>query len=224
MKIRAEMFFPGQVVDAQLVDAADQASRTGHTRRLEAVSGNTPIQLPPPTAFGAEIVEATLDERAALRDAGYELGQVPFHARYATGNPHAPMGIGGYSVEAFPDGAIVLVHERHGVRRAWQARTQPTFWTQLVTAMGRAGFPRKVGPMSAPPGTDSFAFSATSADGVASKVSGFPSSEYDDLEILFNKVVSQMSKDQVFGMELPTEATYVTEVRENHDLDGVATT
>lgn len=210
MKVRCEAFFPGQIVEATLVDQADQTSRDTASVRLEVRSGETPVQLPPPNALGAEIVEATAHERRALIDAGYELRQAPFHARYEFGNPHAPVGMGRYSVELFADGGVELVHERFATRRAWRGRAEPTLWTQLALAIGRSGFPQKVGPASAPPGTESFALSVWTVDGTVSRVSGFPTAEYDDIEILFNQIVSQMSKDQIFGVQLPVSVQYVS--------------
>ncbi len=209
MKVRCQTFFPGQIVEATLVGDLDQVSRDGALLRLEVRSGETPVQLPPPNALGTEIVEATPQEWAALADAGYELKQAPFHVRYVFGNPHAPMGMGRYSVEVFDNGDVELVHERYGTSRVWRARAEPALWTHLALAIGRSGFPRKAGPLSAPAGTESFTFSVTSPDGTVSQVSGFPTVEYDDIEILFNKIVSQMSKGQIFGVELPVDIRYV---------------
>jgi|GEM_PF-4369614 len=210
MKVRCEAFFPGQIVEATLVDQPDQTSRDATSMRLELRSGETPVQLPPPKALGAEVVEATPQEWVALTDAGYELFLAPFHARYEFGNPHAPVGMGRYSVELFADGRVELVHERYDSRRVWRARAEPALWKQLAQVIGRSGFPHKVGPMSAPAGTESFALSLWSLDGTVSRVSGFPTAEYDDVEILFNQIVSQMSKGQIFGVELPVATQYVS--------------
>ena len=74
MKIRCNAFFPGEIVEAVLTNAADPTSRGGTTLRLEIVGG-APMQLQPPTAFGAEVIEATTEEWAALASAGYQLKQ-----------------------------------------------------------------------------------------------------------------------------------------------------
>lgn len=67
------MLFPGEVVEAVLVEAPSQLSRSATETRLELV-GPPPIQLGPPDALGTTVVEATPAEWAALREAGYELG------------------------------------------------------------------------------------------------------------------------------------------------------
>ncbi len=219
MKIKCNAFFPGEVVEGVLVEQPSQTSRTQTDVRLELISGGgTPVQLPPPGAFGAEVVEATPAEWAALEASGYRLkpvttGTAPsMHARYSFGNPYAPMGIGGYSVEVFADGAVELVHDRHGKKRAWRARAEPSLWTELARAIETSGFPRKAGPMSAPPGTESFSFSVIAPDGTVTEVGGFGAVEYRDVNFLFNRIVGQMSKDQVLGFELPIETRYVTDV------------
>jgi len=67
------MLFPGEVLQAKLVQAPSQATR-GTEARLELV-GPAPMQLDPPSAMGTEVVEATAEEWAALRAAGYQLPQ-----------------------------------------------------------------------------------------------------------------------------------------------------
>jgi hypothetical protein len=74
MRLKCNMLFPGKVVEATLVQAPSQASRTDTETRLELV-GPPPIQLAPPDAMGAQIVQATPAEWAALKAAGYELSQ-----------------------------------------------------------------------------------------------------------------------------------------------------
>jgi hypothetical protein len=75
MKIKCNALFPGEIVEAVLVEQASQTSRTQAEVRLE-VSGGAPIQLSPPGAMGAEIVEATPAEWSALEAAGYQLNRV----------------------------------------------------------------------------------------------------------------------------------------------------
>lgn len=214
VKVRSNAFFPGEIVGAVLVGSHDQTSRTATTTRLELRRGATPVQLPPPDAFGTEVVEATLEEWELLRAAGYQLRQATMHARYSFGNPYAPMGFGGYSVEVFADGAVDLIHERHGKRRMWRARAEPALWSRLASAIQAAAFPRKLIPTGAPPGTASFAFAVERSDGAMDEVSGFPTDEYRDVALLFNSIVGQMAKDQVFGFEPPLEVRYVSDVRE----------
>ncbi len=74
MRLKCMMLFPGQVVEARLVSAASQMSRTESDIRIE-IAGPPPIQLPPPGALGAEIVEATRDEWTRMKSAGYDLKQ-----------------------------------------------------------------------------------------------------------------------------------------------------
>ncbi len=64
--------FPGKVVQARLVESPSQISRTVVETRLELM-GPAPVQLPPPNALGAVLVEATPAELAALTAAGYTL-------------------------------------------------------------------------------------------------------------------------------------------------------
>ncbi len=66
------MLFPGEIVEAILVEAPSQVSRNATETRLELV-GPPPVQLAPPDAFGTTVVEATPAEWDALREAGYEL-------------------------------------------------------------------------------------------------------------------------------------------------------
>ncbi|MGE0397014.1 MAG: hypothetical protein AB7T06_09870 [Kofleriaceae bacterium] len=214
MKVRSNAFFPDEIVDAVLVGSPDQTSRTETKMRLELRRGATPVQLPPPDAFGTIVVNATPEEWASLRAAGYLLQQAPMHARYSFGNPYAPMGFGGYSVEVFVDGAVELIHERHGKRRMWRARAEPALWPQLASAIHASGFPRKLIPRGAPPGTASFALTVERSDGAMDEVSGFPTDEYRDVALLFNSIVGQMAKDQVFGFEPPVEIRYVSDVLE----------
>lgn len=214
MKVRSNALFPDEIVDAVLVGSPDQTSRTETKMRLELQRGATPVQLPPPDAFGTIVVDASPEEWASLRAAGYQLQQAPMHARYSFGNPYAPMGFGGYSVEVFVDGAVDLIHERHGKKRMWRARAEAALWSRLASAIRAAAFPRKLIPTGAPPGTASFAFAVERSDGAMDEVSGFPTDEYRDVALLFNNIVGQMAKDQVFGFEPPLETRYVSDVRE----------
>ncbi len=72
MKVRCEVLFPGEIIDAILVEAPSQAARNATETRLE-LAGPAPVQLSPPDAFGTTVVEATPAEWDALREAGYEL-------------------------------------------------------------------------------------------------------------------------------------------------------
>jgi hypothetical protein len=213
MKVRCETFFPGQVVEATLVGQVDQTSRDATSMRLEVRNGETPLQLPPPNALGAEVVDATPQEWKALTEAGYDLNQASFRTSYVFGNPHAPIGLGRYSVEVFVDGRIELVHERYERRRLWRARATSAMWRQLAFAIAGSGFPHMRGPTSAPAGTESFVLSVWSPDGTVSRVSGFPTAEYDEVEILSNHIVSQVSKGEIFGVELPVVIQYVSDAR-----------
>lgn len=217
MKIRCNALFPGEVVDGLLVEEASQVSMDSVEVRLEVRSNEgTSIQLPPPAALGAEVMEATPAELDALEAAGYRLkspaAAKPVAARYSFGNPYAPMGIGGYTVDVKNDGAVTLVHERHGVRRVWRARAESALWTELERAITTSGFPKYAGDMSAPPGSASFSFAVTNADGVNHQVGGFGAIEYRDVNLLFNRIVSQMSQAEVFGIELPSDERYVGNV------------
>jgi hypothetical protein len=49
---------------------------------------------------------------------------VSFRARLSYGNPHAPFGIGAYTVTVGVDDNVELVHERGGKRRRWIAHAR----------------------------------------------------------------------------------------------------
>jgi hypothetical protein len=71
MRVRCDWLFPGEVLEAVLVSAPSQVSRTERVVVLELI-GPAPIQISPP-AVDAIVVEATPAEWEALRAAGYEL-------------------------------------------------------------------------------------------------------------------------------------------------------
>lgn len=73
MRVKCDALFPGEIVQAVLVESASQTSHSASDVRLELPFGGAPIQLPPPSAFGAIIVEATDQELSALERAGYQL-------------------------------------------------------------------------------------------------------------------------------------------------------
>jgi hypothetical protein len=74
MKVRCERLLPGQVVPARMAKAPSLLSRSEERDVLELDAG-APVQLDPPTALGTVVVEATPQEWAALRAAGYDLPQ-----------------------------------------------------------------------------------------------------------------------------------------------------
>ncbi len=69
MKVRYSLL-PGEVVEAHIVSAPSMFSRD--TRPILELDAGVKVQIEPP-GTGCELVEATPEERAALRDAGYEL-------------------------------------------------------------------------------------------------------------------------------------------------------
>jgi hypothetical protein len=71
MKVRCPLL-PGEVFEAVLVEAPSFVSRTETRTVLELVAG-APVQLEPPDASGTEVVEASPEEWASLRAAGFEL-------------------------------------------------------------------------------------------------------------------------------------------------------
>jgi hypothetical protein len=72
MKLRCRALLGDEICSARLVDAPSQTSRHDTTTVLELDAG-APLQLPPPHALGAEVIEATPAEWAALAAAGFTL-------------------------------------------------------------------------------------------------------------------------------------------------------
>jgi hypothetical protein len=73
MKVRWQQMFPGQILNATLTTVPSQVSRTEQQVVLE-IAGPAPMALYPGSASGVEVVEATPEEREALRRAGFDLG------------------------------------------------------------------------------------------------------------------------------------------------------
>ena len=67
---------------------------------------------------------------------------VNFRARLSYGNPHAPFGIGAYTVTVGVDDDVELVHERGGKRRRWIAHAEPALAAALAAGLKSASFPR----------------------------------------------------------------------------------
>lgn len=74
MRVRCKPIFGDEVYPANLVEAPSLVSRSA-TRTVLEVDAAAPVQLEPPDAFGAEVVEATATEWEQLRDAGFALKQ-----------------------------------------------------------------------------------------------------------------------------------------------------
>jgi hypothetical protein len=71
MKLRCSMLGDG-VFTATLVETPSMMSR-GATEIVLEIAAGAPVQVGPPDGLGAVVVEATDDEWARLRAAGYEL-------------------------------------------------------------------------------------------------------------------------------------------------------
>jgi hypothetical protein len=74
MKVRCNLLLPGQTLPARLVLAPSMVSRNA-TRIVLEIDAGAPVQLEPPTALGTEVVEASPEEWAQLRAAGFDLPQ-----------------------------------------------------------------------------------------------------------------------------------------------------
>jgi hypothetical protein len=144
------------------------------------------------------------------------LGHEPnsFRARLSYGNPHAPFGIGGYTVTVGIDDSVELVHERGGKRRRWIARIEPALATSLAAGLESAKFPTPPSVRGAPPGTPGFELEVPRPDGTIERASGFPSPNYRDVAGVFTHIVSQMSGDEVLGFSLPVETRYISDAKE----------
>ena len=73
MKVRCNLLLPGRTLPARLVESPSMVSRTATRTVLEIDADGAPVQLEPPTALGTEVVEASPEEWARLRDAGFDL-------------------------------------------------------------------------------------------------------------------------------------------------------
>lgn len=143
------------------------------------------------------------------------LGQTSdFRARFSYGNPHAPFGIGGYTVTIGTDDTVELVHESGGKRRRWVARAEPALATTLAAGLASASFPAAPSEKAGRPGASSFQIEVPRADGTIERVSGFPSPNYRDVSLLFSQIVSQMSGDAVLGFSLPVETRFVSDSKQ----------
>jgi tetratricopeptide (TPR) repeat protein len=74
MKVRYKQLDPRRIYTASFVEAPSFFSRT-ETRTVLEVNAGAPMQFEPPGAPGLEVVEATAEEWARLREAGYDLPQ-----------------------------------------------------------------------------------------------------------------------------------------------------
>ncbi len=137
-----------------------------------------------------------------------------FRARFSYGNPHAPFGIGAYTVTVGIDDVVELVHERGGKRRRWTARAEPAVATTLAAGLVSAKFPAPPSTRVGRPGTSSFALEVPRDDGTVERAGGFPSPNYRDVSFMFSHIVSQMSGDAVLGFSLPVETRYVSDAKE----------
>jgi len=139
---------------------------------------------------------------------------VSFRARLSYGNPHAPFGIGAYTVTVGVDDNVELVHERGGKRRRWIAHAEPALAATLAAGLKSANFPAPPSEKVGRPGASSFALEVPRLDGAIERASGFPSPNYLDVSFMFSHIVSQMSGDAVLGFSLPVETRYVSDAKE----------
>lgn len=143
-----------------------------------------------------------------------QMGVPEFRARLRYGNPHAPFGIGAFTVTVGVDGAVELVHERGGQRRRWVARAEPALEPTLVAGLASASFPAPPSVKVGQPGAADFELVVPRDDGTIERAGGFPSPNYRDVSGLFTDIVFQMSGDAVLGFSLPLGTRYVTDVME----------
>lgn len=213
MRIRCEAMFPDEILEAEMVESP---SRTVNDVRMQLNEGAGSLQLPPPSAMGTVVVEASPEEWRLLRAAGYDLKQdnslAPVSVTYSYGNSHAPMGSGSFTIKVSPDNRMELVHQRYEANRTWVGTATPALWTKFTAAVQAASFPAMPTTRSAPPGSESFALSVTDEHGRSQEVSGFPSPEYRDVSFLFLQIVAQMSGDEVLGFQVPSDALFVADV------------
>jgi hypothetical protein len=137
-----------------------------------------------------------------------------FRARLRYGNPHAPFGIGAYTVTIGVDDNVELVHEQGGKRRRWIARAEPALVTTLAAGLASANFPARPSQRVGRPGTSTFELEVPRMDGTIERAGGFPSPNYRDVAFMFTRIVSQMSGDAVLGFLLPIETLYVSNAKE----------
>jgi hypothetical protein len=76
MKVRWEQMFPGQTFEAFLSSTPSQISRDEEQVVLE-IAAPAPLLLEPGNLRGVEIVEATPEEIAALKAAGFDFPGAP---------------------------------------------------------------------------------------------------------------------------------------------------
>lgn len=213
MRIRCEAMFPDEVLEAEMVESP---SRTENDVRMQLNKGAGSLQLPPPNAIGAVVVEASPEEWRLLRAAGYDLKHdnplAPVRVEYSYGNSHAPMGNGSFTIKVSPDDRVELIHQRYEASRTWIGTATPALWAQFAAAVQSASFPAMPTTRSAPPGSESFALSVTDEHGRSQEVSGFPSPEYRDVSFLFLQIVAQMSGDEVLRFQVPSDALFVADV------------
>jgi hypothetical protein len=150
-------------------------------------------------------------ERSIMNERSSDPG---FRARFRYGNPHAPFGIGAYTVTVGVDDNVELVHECGGKRRRWIAHAEPALATTLVAGLKSASFPAPPSEKVGRPGTSDFELEVSRQDGTIERVSGFPSPNYRDVSFMFTHIVSQMSGDEVLGFSLPVETRYVSDSKE----------
>jgi tetratricopeptide (TPR) repeat protein len=74
MKVRCQRLFPGRILLAHLVER-ESLLGLGVTEWVLEFQAGAPVQVEPPSASGCEVVEATPEEWAALRAAGFDLPQ-----------------------------------------------------------------------------------------------------------------------------------------------------